>query len=140
MNSALKQTGDGLNNIMEQVQLYQALLDLGKSCLPHKLAQHLAGVSFEKNNLICQLDDNLWATQLRFHAPEILAAYRNHFPHLNLNNLKIQIIPLAERKILKPVTMEKLSKNVAIEMQSLSQKVTSKGLKQALENLSKRTD
>ncbi len=140
MNSLLNQSGNGLNNIIEQVQLYQALLDLGKSCLPHKIAQHLIGVSFEKNTLICQLDDNLWTTPLRFHSSDLLSAYQTHFPHLKLNSFKVQIIPLAERKVLKAVTMEKISLTTAKEMQDLSKKVTSKGLKQALKKLSKHTE
>ncbi len=137
MDSVLDQLGSGLNNIVKQAQLYQALLDLGKECLPAKMAQHLVGVSFEDNILICQLDDSLWATKLRFYSPSLLNIYQQHFPHLNLSVVKIQIIPLAERKIIKPVTMEKLTEIDAKEMLSLSQNVTEKGLKQALTNLSK---
>lgn len=140
MKSVLNQTGQGLSEIIAQAELYKALLALGKNCLPPKVANHLVGVSFDKNNLICQLDDNIWLTQLRFHTPEILEAYQVHFPHLGLTQIKTQIIPLSERETLKPVTMEKLSQEDAEQFVQLSEKVHSKALQKALQKLSTRVE
>lgn len=140
MNSILNQSGNGLNNLIEQSRLYQALLDIGKEGLPNKIAKHLIGVSFAENTLICQLDDNLWQTQLRFHTPELLDIYQMHFPHLSLNEVEISVLPIGERALPKTVTMEKPSQAASKEMLTLSEKVTSKGLKDILQKLSSRTD
>lgn len=138
MKSLLNQSGHGLAQIMEQAELFQALLSLGQNCLPEKLKAHLIGVSFEDQTLICQLDDNLWSTQLRFFEPELLKEYQTHFAHLRLKNIKIQILPLAERTLLKVQTMEPPTHDCAIEIQALSEKVSSPGLKNALLKLSQR--
>ncbi|BBP42936.1 DciA family protein [Thiosulfativibrio zosterae] len=138
MKSLLNQSGHGLAHIMEQAELFQALLSLGQSCLSEKLKPHLIGVGFEENTLICQLDDNLWSTQLRFFEPELLKEYQTHFPHLRLQRIKIQILPIAERTLIKPQTMERPTLSCANEMRLLSQKVHSKGLSSALEKLSQR--
>lgn len=140
MKSLLNQSGHGLTQIIEQAELFQALLALGQNCLTDKLKPHLIGVSFEDHTLICQLDDNLWSTQLRFFEPELLQVYQTHFPHLNLQKIKIQILPLAERTLPKPQTMERPSPSCAQEMQSLSEKIENTGLKNALLKLSKRAE
>lgn len=140
MNSILNQSGKGLNNLIEQSQLYQALLDIGKEGLPNKIAKHLIGVSFAENTLICQIDDNLWQTQLRFHTPELLSIYQMHFPHLSLNEVDIRVLPIGERTPPKIVTMEKPTQVASEEMVALSEKVSSKGLQQILQKLSSRKD
>lgn len=138
MKPLLNQSGHGLAQIMEQAELFQALLSLGQNCLSSKLKPHLIGVSFEAQTLICQLDDNLWSTQLRFFEPELLQEYQTHFPHLGLKNVKIQILPIAERTLLKVQTMERPTPDCALEIKALSEQVSSAGLKNALLKLSQR--
>ena len=138
MKSFLNQAQGALKNLLEDAQLFQALLDVGRENLPNELRMHLVGVSFDQRNLILQIDEAVWATQLRFYEPNLLAVYQQHFPHLELNRVKVHILP-------KPVEPEKTHREVvpptdddAKEMLRISEDVSSEGLKKALQSLSLR--
>lgn len=138
MKPLLNQAQGALKNLMESAQLFQALLDLAHENLPNDLRPHLVGVSFDQQRLILQIDEAVWATQLRFYEGNLLAIYQQHFPHLELNRVKVHILPQpAEpnkpKKYCKPP-----SQNDAVEMLNISQNVKSQGLKRALEALSMR--
>ncbi|MDG6774044.1 DUF721 domain-containing protein [Thiomicrorhabdus sp. ZW0627] len=132
-----KQSGT-LGNLIQEAQLFQALLEVGQDCLPEELKPHLVGVSFEQNTLILQIDDNIWATQLRFYEPNLLGIYQSHFPHLQLNKTKIQVIPIAVAPTPRRKVSTTPSSEDAEEMRKIGEKVKSEGLKAALEKLSQR--
>lgn len=138
MKPLLNQASGALNHLLENAQLYQALLDVGQDTLPNALKPHLIGVSFEQNTLILQLDEAIWATQLRFYEPTLLGIFQEHFPHLELNRVKVKVLP-------QPKTIQKEwhitsypSDQDAIEMQQISEHIQSEGLKEALNKLSLR--
>lgn len=137
MKSLLHQTSQ-LERLVEQTQLYQALLSIAKEALPEKLARHLIGVSFEQANLLLQIDDNLWVTKLRFYEQEILQLYQTNFPHLRLQRVFIKVVPIAEAKLPKKKKIEPPSQTASASFLELSENTEHAGLKQALERLSKR--
>ena len=126
------------DQLIEQTQLYQALLEVAQSQLPAKLAAHLLGVSFEGRTLVLQLDDALWKSKMRFYENEILALFQHHFPHLQLNQVKLTVIPLREERRPRKVQMAPPPKEAAAEMFRLSEQVQSEGLKQVLQRLGQR--
>ena len=138
MKPLLNQAQGALKNLLEDAQLFQALLDVGRESLPDELRLHLVGVSFEQQSLLLQLDDAIWATQLRFYEPNLLAIYQQHFPHLELNRVKVQIFPKAaepekpKKEVIPP------SEEDAEEMLRMSENIQSEGLRKALESLSHR--
>ena len=106
--------------------------------MPEALKCHLIGVSFEKNTLILQIDEAIWATQLRFYEPTLLGIFQEHFPHLELNRVKVKILP--QPKIIQKewhVTSYPSDQD-ATEMQLISNNIQSNGLKEALNKLSLR--
>jgi len=138
MKPLLNQASGALNNLLQDAQLYQALLEVGQDALPNDLKPHLIGVSFEHQLLILQLDEAIWATQLRFYEPTLLGLFQEHFPHLELNRVKVKVLP-------QPKTAQKVwqvasypSDEDANEMDQISASVKSKGLKEALKKLSLR--
>lgn len=138
MKPFLKQAQGALKNLLEDAQLFQALLEVGRESLPSDLRPHLVGVSFEKQSLLLQIDEAIWATQLRFYEQNLLAVYQQHFPHLELTRVKVNILP-------KPKEPEKPKKVVipptdddAQEMLRISEGIESEGLKKALQSLSLR--
>lgn len=117
--------------------MYQALLDLGRDVLPQELAVHLVGVFFEKERLILQIDQSIWATQLRFYEPSVLGVFQESFPHLHLKRVLVKVVPPAPEPEKRPLQMEQLSKQNALQMRELSEHIESPDLKAALQRLSR---
>lgn len=88
--------------------------------------------------MILQLDEAIWATQLRFYEPTLLGLFQEHFPHLELNRVKVKILPQpkATQKVWQVTSYP--SNEDAYEMNQISATVQSKGLKEALKKLSLR--
>lgn len=138
MKPLLNQASGALHNLMQDAQLFQALLEVGQEALPKALQPHLIGVSFDQQVLILQLDESIWATQLRFYEPNLLSIFQDHFPHLELNRVKVKVLP-------QPTVVKKIrevasypSEEDADALDSLSEQVESKGLSEALKKLSLR--
>ena len=140
MKPLLNQAKGALKNLMDNAQVFQALLDVGQENLPSDLRPHLVGVSFEQQTLLLQLDEAIWATQLRFYEPNLLAIYQQHFPHLELNRVKVNILPKQIEPQKKVHIMQPPSSDAGNEMRQISEQVESEGLKQALLSLSKRAE
>lgn len=140
MKPLLNRQSSLLKNLMREAELYQALLEVGQQCLPSELKAHLVGVGFEKNVLILQIDNNIWATQLRFFEPTILTVYQENFPHLELNRTHIKVLPIGEAPRVKRKVKTHPSQEDALEMQTLAGQVESKGLQAALLKLSLRAN
>ncbi|WP_373019076.1 DciA family protein [Thiomicrorhabdus sp.] len=138
MKPLLNKQSGALENLIQEAQLFQALLEVGQDCLPEELKPHLIGVSFEQNTLILQIDDNIWSTQLRFYEPNLMGIYQSHFPHLGLNKTKIQVIPISAPPPVRRKVSTTPSYEDAQEMREIGNKVKSEGLKAALDRLSKR--
>jgi hypothetical protein len=134
----LNQSGGTLNNLLHEAQLFQALLSVGQAELPTELKPHLIGVGFEQSTLLLQIDEGIWATQLRFFEPAVLNVYQTHFPHLALTRVKIHILPKSEVKQRVRKISSYPSSADAQTMHNIADKVTSKGLKAALLKLSQR--
>ncbi|GAB6070733.1 hypothetical protein JCM30760_18300 [Thiomicrorhabdus hydrogeniphila] len=138
MKPLLNQAQGALKNLLADAQLFQALLEVGQDSLPMDLQPHLVGVSFEKNTLLLQLDESIWATQLRFYEPNLLGIYQEHFPHLELNKVKVQVLPQSPEPIKTKRVVTPPSEMDAEQMLEISQHVKSKGLSDALKSLSLR--
>jgi len=138
MKPLLNQAQGALKNLLEDAQLFQALLEVGQDTLPSELQPHLIGVSFEQNILLLQIDEAIWATQLRFYEPNLLGIYQEHFPHLELTRVKVHVLPQTPPPIKMKKEVTHPSQQDAQQMLEISQNVKSKGLKNALESLSLR--
>ncbi|GEM_PF-1476180 len=138
MKPLLNQASGVLNHLLENAQLYQTLLDVGQDTLPNTLKPHLIGVSFEQNTLILQIDEAIWATQLRFYEPTLLGIFQEHFPHLELHCAKVKVLPQPKNIQKEWHVASYPSDQDATEMQQICEKVQSKGLKEALNKLSLR--
>lgn len=134
--SALNQKGGALHDLLENAQMFQALLELGKDGLPEPLNQHLIGVFFDEEVLILQIDHAVWATQLRFYEPHILGVFQQNLPHLKLQRVKVKIVPPKAETPKRQLKMAPLSKQNAMQMRELSEHIESDKLKAALQKLS----
>ena len=134
--SALNQKGGALHDLLENAQMFQALLELGKDGLPEPLNQHLIGVFFDEEVLILQIDHAVWATQLRFYEPHILGVFQQSLPHLKLQRVKVKVVPPKAETPKRQLEMAPLSKQNAMQMRELSEHIDTPELKAALQRLS----
>lgn len=127
----------GLLKLLQQAELYQALLDLGRSSLPDNLSDKLAGVSVEQQVLVCIVEQSAWAAKLRFFEQPLLQAYQQNLPHLNLNQVqfKVRQIQPREQKVIR--NANRPNSEAAEQMRELS-KTLPEGLAQAILRLSQR--
>ena len=138
MKPLLNQAQGALKNLLADAQLFQALLEVGQDSLPLDLQPHLIGVSFEKNTLLLQLDESIWATQLRFYEPNLLGIYQEHFPHLELRTVKVHVLPQSPEPVRTKKIITPPSNEDAEQMLEMSKNVKSQGLSEALKSLSLR--
>lgn len=127
----------GLSKLLQQAELYHALLNLGRSSLPDKLAAKLVGVSIEQHTLVCIVEQSTWAAKLRFFEQPLLQTYQQNLPHLNLNQVafKVRQVTPSENKVIRHANRP--SKQAAAQMRELS-KTLPEGLAQAMIRLSQR--
>lgn len=138
MKPLLNQAQGALKNLLADAQLFQALLEVGQDSLPVDLQPHLIGVSFEKNTLLLQLDESVWATQLRFYEPNLLGIYQEHFPHLELRMVKVHVLPQSPEPVRTKKNITPPSNEDAERMLEMSKNIKSQGLSEALKSLSLR--
>lgn len=125
----------GLQRLLDQASLYGALLETAQSALPGELAEQLIGVSLDGETLIVQVEQAVWATRLRYAAPQLLDAFSRTFPHLKLTQCKVKISPLPR---LHPVEkrVASLPPDSAIEeMETLSRLIEDENLAKRLQRL-----
>lgn len=138
MKPILNQAYGSLQNLLDSAQVYQALLDTGRDHLPAEMQEHLLGVSFQQQTLLLQIDSPAWATRMRFYEPTILGTFQQHFPHLQLNQVKVSVLPMEEIPRPKKEIVSHPSEADAEDMRELSEAVESQELKAALLKLSHR--
>ncbi len=125
----------GLQRLLDQAGLYGALLETARAALSSELAEQIVGVSLDGETLIVQVEQAVWATRLRYAAPQLLDAFARAFPHLQLSQCKVKISPLP-----RPLPVEKrratLPPDSAIEeMETLSRLIDDPQLAKRLEKL-----
>lgn len=106
------------------------------SYLPKTLSHHFSIGSFKNGFLVLVTSDPVWASQLRFHLPELRDNLRSQAGLYQLTSIKIhiamnetQLKPLKKSKILP------LSKRAQQEIITLSKVCNHSPLKDALEKL-----
>lgn len=130
----------GLVKLFQQAELYQALLDLGRSNLPTDLAPHLTGISIDQNKLVCLTQHAVWASKLRFFEQTLLHDFTTHLPHLKLNQVVFKVVADEQKPAVKKRTVQPPDLQAARQMKVLSEQLENKKLAQALLRLSQRAE
>jgi len=125
-----------LSHLMQNAHMFNALLELAHESLPQELSEHVVGVFWQERNLILQIDQAVWATQLRFYEPTILKVFQENMPHLQLQRTLVKIVPKPLDPEKRKLQMSKLSKENALQMRELSEHIESPELADALKRLS----
>ncbi|CAN8142713.1 hypothetical protein THIOSC15_60004 [uncultured Thiomicrorhabdus sp.] len=75
---------------------------------------------------------------MRYYEPTILGTFQQNFPHLQLNKVKVSVLPLEEQPKPKKEVVSHPSESDAEHMRQLSEDVESDELSAALLRLSQR--
>ncbi|SFR62941.1 DciA family protein [Thiomicrospira sp. ALE5] len=134
----------GLFKLIQEAQQYQALYEHVQNLLPETMRQHLSAVGIEHPYLVLIIDEALWASKIRFIAPECLARINELYPGLNLiNPVKVRLSQhkKSTHDPFKPTKQpQRPDQQTAKKMLALSEQVTSAKLASALRRLSRRAN
>lgn len=125
----------GLQRLLDQAGLYGALLETARSALPEELAEQVIGVSLDGETLIVQVEQAVWATRLRYAAPQLLDNFARAFPHLKLTQCKVKIGPLPRPQPVEKRTASLPPDSAIKEMETLSRLIEDENLAQRLQRL-----
>ena len=125
----------GLRRLLDQAALYEALRETARAALPDELAEQVVGVSLDGETLIVQTEQAVWATRLRYAAPQLLAAFADAFPHLRLSRCKVRISPLPRPQPTPKRHAAPPPPEAIAEMETLSRMMEHERLAQRLRNL-----
>ncbi|SIN74997.1 Protein of unknown function [Sulfurivirga caldicuralii] len=125
----------GLQRLLDQAALYGALLETARSALPDELAEQVIGVSLDGETLIVQVEQAVWATRLRYAAPQLLDTFARTFPHLKLTQCKVKISPLPRPQPVEKRTASLPPASAIEEMETLSRLIEDEALAKRLQRL-----
>jgi len=115
------------------LQKQQALLEQLKQLLPETLQPHCIHARIKGDRLILHTDSPVWATRLRFHAPQILTSSRKFAPKLNELDVRI-FLPEIIRPSRKP--LGSLPLKTAALVSQLADSIDDDAIRAALKRLS----
>jgi len=87
--NVVKNSGQ-LGHLARMLNKQQALLEQIQQLLPAPINKHCIHARISGNRLILHTSSPVWATRLRFHAPEIISAIKKQAP--SVKNVDIRII------------------------------------------------
>ncbi|WP_164513454.1 DUF721 domain-containing protein [Thiosocius teredinicola] len=85
-----------LRFLEREISAQKTLLAQVRQCLPVDLANHCLAAQFREQRLVLHTDSPVWATRLRYLAPEIASLLRLHYPNLQSVSIKM-LIPQIRR-------------------------------------------
>lgn len=124
-----------LSTICQQAMKLETLNSKLAKYIPDALREHITVTSFTNSCLVLSTSDPVWATQMRFHLPELRNKLRSEENLYQLASIKVNIMT-PERAEAKPsVKLTSLSANAQKEILAASEGCNYEPLKAALERL-----
>ena len=130
--------GSQYSRLVPQARALMALETQLQALLPESLRAHCRLLAIREDTLVLAADSPVWATRLRFHAPQLVKQF-NRSQTVKLHTIQIRvrpperIVPTQRRK-----SMSLRSKNSTTALQQVAQTVSDPGLKTALLRLANR--
>lgn len=107
------------------------------ACLPPRLAAHVRLANIRDGCLVLQADSSAWATQVRYKAPEILAALGGEPEFAGVRSIRVRNAP---RDYEPPAATRRatLSASSAASIDAQADTITDPALRAALHRLTRR--
>jgi hypothetical protein len=137
----LKHEGKALGNLLKKVGQLDEFNHIFAQYIDSNLAAHCRIANLQNNCLIVVVDNGAWATQLRFHIPDLLAQLRQHPGLEQLKSIccKTRPHPDTEKPRKKRHTrqIQRMSKAAALRVLQTATEIKDKKLREALERIVK---
>jgi len=125
--------GDQLGHLARMLRKQQALLDQIRQSLPLPLRPHCIHARIDGNRLVLHTDSPVWATRLRFYAPQIFAVVKHQAPKLGKLEVRI-FMPQNIRPGRRP--LGSLPDKTAALVSQLAESIDDQAIRAALKRLS----
>ena len=124
-----------LINICEQATRLEELNSKLHLYLPLALQEHCSVGSFNGGCLVIVINDAVWASELRYHLPELRETLRKEAGVYQLTSIKISIATLPDITVAKESNPSALSSKAREAITACGEQCSYEPLKQALEKL-----
>lgn len=138
----LKSEGKTLAEIYSRLESLKKLQALFAQYVDPLVAKHCSPTLIEKDCLILIADNGHWATQMRFHIPDLLANLRKHPELCALKSIQCKTRPNPLESLRKKMIkrkMKKISYLTAQEILKNASNIQDEKLRKILEKIASRT-
>ena len=132
----LEGSNDNLQKALQRAKQLNRLNKAIKTLLPVELGEHCRVANLRSHTLIIQVDNNAWATRLRYHTPQLLKAVHAQLALNQITDIRINIKPVA-REIVRQGRQIHLSRHSAEVIENTAQTTSDPQLRAALLRLAK---
>lgn len=134
-NHILKNDGKTLQNLFQKLEKLNELNQIFAQYVEPGIVPHCKVANLQNNCLIVIVDNGSWATQLRFHIPDLIVKLRNHSPLSNLKAIccktrpdpKLKAPMKKRRQPFKPISFQ-----TAQSMQKSAEQIKDKKLRELM--------
>jgi len=85
-----------------EISAQKALLNQVRQLLPGELARHCLAAREREQQLVLHTDSPVWATRLRYHAPQLISLLKPSHPSLRGISIKLNLTHPTPRRRLPP--------------------------------------
>lgn len=141
-NHILKNDGKLLHNLFQKLERLREFSELFALYVEPNIVAHCKLANFQNNCLIVIVDSGNWATQLRFHIPDLIIKLRQHPPLKNIQAICCKTRPdsdaLNNRKRNRSRPMKQLSAKAAALMLQSIETIQDENIRKVMEKIAKR--
>lgn len=126
----------GLKKLLAKIRRQQALLELVRQQLPANVAKHCTDLHMQGTSITLFADSPVWASKLRFLAPNLLSQLRKNNP--GIANLNVHSVPARHSKTTqkrRPHRTARHTQQGAATIDQSARSISHPGLKKALQKL-----
>jgi hypothetical protein len=143
-NHILKNEGKTLSGLLKKVDQLREFNSIFAQYVEPHIATHCKIANLQNNCLIVIVDSGNWATQLRFHIPDILSKMRQHPSLQGVKAIccKTRPDPTKEKVKIKRVKREikQISQKTAKHMMQSASSIQDDKVRESLERIAKRLE
>jgi len=138
----LKNQGKTLTELLKKLEVIRELNTIFAQNVDKTLAKHCVVTAIQNGCVIVLLDSGNWATQLRFHIPDLLTKLREHSLFRHIKSICCKTRPIHQNERLnrkkKKSPMKKLSLKVSKEVEESAKLISDEKLRKIMLKIASR--
>ncbi|MFQ5469788.1 MAG: DUF721 domain-containing protein [Gammaproteobacteria bacterium] len=130
-------TSEHLSKLIQFANQLEKLTRITRSCLPTPVNNHVNVANLKDNTLIIHTDSATWATQLRFHLPDLLRQLRIDHNLKSICSIRTKVVPNQIVTKTKAEHQPLTSPSSSALLQNFADSIDDQPLKEAIHRLAK---